>query len=77
MRLLHARTRLHLTTATDTHSLQIRRPKTERVQDQEAREVLGKAGRQACRHITDIVTSAAIAEPRGAHHHIHTQDVRP
>jgi hypothetical protein len=73
----HSRTRLDLTTPTDTHNLQIRRSETHRLQDQEAREILGKASRQTRRHITDVITTATIAEPRRAHHHIHTQDLRP
>lgn len=60
----------------DTHHIQIHRPEALRFKDKKARKVCRQANRKARRHITHIVTAAAI-EPYRCHSNFRSKDIRP
>lgn len=71
------RTRPALTSALDTHNLQIHGAQALGLQDPKTPEIRRETILEIRRHRARIVTEPAIAKYRRTHHHLHSQDIRP
>ena len=58
----------------DTHHIQVHRPETFSLEDQEARKVRDKASSKTRRHITNVITTAAV-ESGGSYSDLRFEDI--